>query len=82
MKIESKRVYFVNGREFDTREDAERFAEYGGYGEMIEPYLEARGFNDPETRADLTNRTRIVNALVDYFRWAEEEAEPAQARAA
>jgi hypothetical protein len=82
MKIESKRVYFVSGREFETRDDAKRFAEYGGYEHAIEPYLEARGFNDPETRADLTNRTRIVNVLVDYFRWAEEEAQPEQARAA
>ena len=76
MKIESRRVYFVGDREFETREDAERYAEYGGYGEMIEPYLEARGYNDAETRSDLTNRTRAVNVLVDYLRWADEEAQP------
>ena len=82
MKIESKRVWSVNGREFETREEAERFAEYGGYGELIEPYLEARGYNNAETRADLTARTRVVNALVDYFRFVDEQDEPTQARAA
>ena len=76
MKIESKRVYRVGDREFETREDAERYAEYGGYGELIEPYLEARGYNEAETRADLTNRTRAVNVLVDYLRWSDEEAQP------
>ena len=82
MKIESKRVWSVNGREFETREEAERFAEYGGYGELIEPYLEDRGYNEAETRSDLTNRTRVINALVDYFRFVDEQEEPAQARAA
>jgi len=76
MKIESKRMYFVGDREFDSREEAERFAEYGGYSDLIEPYLEARGYNEAETRADLTNRTRAINVLVDYFRFVDEQEEP------
>jgi len=70
MKIESKRVWSVNGREFYSREDAARFAEYGGYAEMIEPFLVDRGYSEPETRAELTARTRVVNVLVEYLEWA------------
>ena len=76
MKIESKRIWRVGDRESESREAAEQFAEYGGYGELIEPYLEARGYNDAETQADLTARTRVVNALVDYFRFVDEQDEP------
>ena len=75
MKIESSRVYRVGDKEFKTRDAAERYAEYGGYGDLIEPYLEARGYNEAETRADLTNRTRAINVLVDYFRFVDEEAQ-------
>ena len=82
MKIESKRVWSVNGQDFYSREDAKRFAEYGGFAEMIEPYLEARGYNEAETRSDLTNRTRAVNVLVDYLRWSDKHEEPPQARSA
>ena len=76
MKIESKRKYYVGGEEFDSREDAKRFAEYGGYGDMIEPYLEAKGLKGAVSRADLTTRTRIVNILVDYFNFVDEQPEP------
>ena len=76
MKIESKRKYYVGENEFDSRDDAKRFAEYGGYGELIEPYLEARGYNEPETRAEVTARTRAINVLVDYLRWSDEQDEP------
>ena len=73
MKIESKRVWSVNGREFYSREDAARFAEYGGYAEMIEPFLVDRGYSEPETRAELTARTRVVNVLVEYLDWAAQQ---------
>jgi len=73
MKIESKRVWSVNGKDFYSREDAKRFAEYGGYAEMIEPYLEARGYDEPETRAEVMARTRSVNVLVDYLDWAAQQ---------
>ena len=63
----------VDHREFDTREDAERFAEYGGFAEMIEPFLIAHGYSDPETRAELTARTRVVNVLVEYLDWAAQQ---------
>jgi len=76
MKVETGKVYFVGEKEFKTREAAERYAEYGGYGDMIEPYLEARGYNEAETRSDLTNRTRAINVLVDYFRFVDEQPEP------
>jgi len=73
MKIESKRVWSVNGQDFYSREDAKRFAEYGGFAEMIEPFLIAHGYSDPETRAELTARTRVVNVLVEYLDWASRQ---------
>jgi hypothetical protein len=76
MKIESKKIFIVGNREFDTREEAIRYSEYGDYSEEIEGYLSAIGLTGNLDRGGLTNRTRIVNILVDFLRW--QDAEDAQ----
>jgi hypothetical protein len=76
MKIESKKIFIVGNREFDNREDAVRFAEFADYSEEIEGYLSAVGLTGALDRGGLTNRTRIVNILVDFLRW--QDAQDAQ----
>jgi hypothetical protein len=73
MKIQSKKIFVVGDREFDTREEATRFAEYGDYSEEIEGYLSAIGLTGNLDRGGLTNRTRIVNVLVDFLRWQDSQ---------
>ena len=71
MKIESKKVYIVGNREFDTREEATRFAEYGDYSEEIEGYLSAIGLTGNLDRAGLTTGPPIANILVNYLPWRD-----------
>ena len=74
LKIETKRVFVVEGKEFQTIEDAEEYAQTGGeWGELIGAYLEDRGLNGDE-RGDKTIRTRTVNVLRDFLAWQRETA--------
>ena len=71
-KIESRRVFFVDGEEFDTIEAAQDYAQTGGeWGDVISAYLDDRGIGG-EGRGDKTVRTRTVNILRDFLNWRRE----------
>ena len=72
LKIETKRVFVVDGEEFTTIEAAEEYAQTGGeWGELISAYLDDRGIGGEE-RGDKTVRTRTVNILRDFLNWKRE----------
>jgi hypothetical protein len=74
LQIESKRVYVVDGHEFETIEEAQTYAQTGGeWGELITAYLEDRGING-EARGDKNVRTRTINILRDFLDWQRETA--------
>ena len=68
--IEENLGSLVVRREFATREDAARYAAYGDYAEEIEAYLEARGYYNPDSAAQIL----VTETLVDFLTWQDERA--------